>query len=150
MISVCTTETFHINSSFWCAPFKFVLACSVQMAFTYNIRFLLFFGFNGSNLGFHSTWKVYWFSGRLLVITRGRLEVFRKYFVSLFLVEVTPSITIILFSNVIPFNLRISFCTCSGTNANAKLLHFPLFSFTGMFILHVTLWYLVDLKPSNS
>ena len=99
------------------------------MTVTYNIRFLLFFGSNGSNR---------------------RLQVFCKFFVSLFLVEVSSSITIILLSNVISFNLRISFCICSGTNANAKPLYFLVFSFTGMFILHVSLRYLVDLKPNNS
>ena len=31
-----------------------------------------------------------------------------------------------MFSNVIPFNLRNSFCTCSGTNANAKPLLYPI------------------------
>ena len=151
LISVCTTERFHINSSFWCTPFKFVLAYSVQMAVICNIRFL-FFGSNGSSLGFYASWK-FWEAEYILIFRvfvgnyKGTFRSFLQIF--LFLVEVASSITI-LFSNVIPFNLRISFCTCSGTNANAKPFHFPVFSFTGMFILHVSLSYLVDLKPNNS
>ena len=155
LISVCTTEIFHINSSFWCTLFKFILAYSAQMAATYNIRFLLFFRSNSSNVGFHSSWK-FWGAEYILIFWvfvgnyKGTFRSFLQMFVSLFLVEVVSSITIILFSNFILFNLRIYFCTCSGTNANAKPLHFSMLSFTGMFILHVSLRYLVDLKPNNS
>ena len=48
------------------------------------------------------------------------------------------------------FHLRISLCTCSSTNANAKPLNLPVFSFVGMFILHDSLRYLVDLEQNNS
>ena len=131
LISVYTTERFHINSSIWWTHFKFILTYSFQITVTYNIRVLLFFGSDDSNVGFNSSWK-FWGVAHILIFwvffgnCNGTLEVFCKFFVSHFLVEVASSITIILFSNVTPFNLRISFCTCSSTNANAKPLRLPL------------------------
>ena len=157
LISVCTTERFDINPSFWCALFKFILACSVQMAVPYNVRLLLFFGSKGSKEGFHSSWK-FWGAKYTLIFCvfvdnyKGTFRSFLQIFCISFPCRsrIFYNNSSALLSNVIPFSLRISFCTCSGTNVNAKPLHFPVFSFTGMFILHVSLKYLVDLKPNNS
>ena len=97
------------------------------MAVTYNIRFFLFLDRIVPTQVFIPAesleeLNISRFSGCLLVTTKD----FKDFFLFLFLAEVASSITTILFSNVIPFNLRNAFCTCSGTNANAKPLLYPI------------------------
>ena len=93
-----------------------------------------------------------WFFGWLLVTKIRWLGCFfSKFRVSLFRADVAFSVTTIWFSNVIPFNLIISFYICFITNTNANLLHLLVFSFTGMFFfLFFFLRYLVDLRPHIS
>ena len=79
-----------------------------------------------------------WFFGWLLVTKIRWLGCFfSKFRVSPFRADVAFSVTTIWFSNVIPFNLIISFYICFITNTNANLLHLLVFSFTGMFFFFV-------------
>ena len=115
LISVFTTKRFNINASIWQTLFKFILKYFVQMAVTHNRRFFLFFGSNSCNVVFHSSWK-FWGVEYILIfwIFIGNYKRTFRIFLQILRISSRRScifITTILFSNVIPFNLGISFCT---------------------------------------
>ena len=107
LICVCTTKRFNRNTCFWQALFTFILVYSLPMAVSHNIRF--YFGRIVPKQVFiradyFEELNISRYPGCLLVTTWGRLDFFCRFCVSLFLNKVATSITIILFSNVIPFN----------------------------------------------